>query len=285
MSGARKQRWGAVLVVLAAMTAPAVAGAGTMRISGVTEAVRDITMSVPEEGVVSAIKYDVGARVGKGKAIVILDSRRQELEKKRRRLIWESKVELEAAAKRAETLRKVAETSEQLFESTHSLSEEEVDRQRLEYQLAAAERDRLAVEEDREELEYRIAVENYERRIIRAPIDGVVVKLERDVGEYVEPGQPLLEIVDPKQCYLVCQLEERLGRSLKKGDQVDIELRAAGAPVRKKGRVVFASPVVDQASGLFEVRVEFANKDGKIRPGVPGTMLLTVADSPTEDAP
>jgi multidrug efflux pump subunit AcrA (membrane-fusion protein) len=34
------------------------------------------------------------------------------------------------------------------------------------------------------------------------------------------------------------------------------------------GRVTFVSPVVDAASSLVEVRVQFSNADRRIRPGV-----------------
>ncbi len=250
------------------------AGAEIMRISGVTESSRDITMSVPEQGVISKIYYSVGDKVIKDKPIIELDNRREKLEEERRKLIWESKVELVAATQRADTLLKVYVSSKKLYESTHSISSEELDKQKLDYDVAVADQNKLAIAEDREELEYKIAAENYQRRIIRAPINGIIVKLLSDVGEYIEPGKPLLEIVDSTKCYMICQLEEKLGRSLKKGRKVDVEVKAGNKWLPKKAKVVFASPVVDQASGLLEIKLEFDNSDGRIRPGVPGVMLI-----------
>jgi len=276
----KKMKLAVSVVVTLFLAVPPAAGGAALRITGVTEAVRDIAMSVPEEGVVTKIYYNVGDEVKKGAPIVELDSRRQKLEKRRRKLIWESKVELVAAGRRAETLRKVMESSEKLYELTQSLSQEEVDRQRLEYELAAAEQRRLENDELREELEYKIAAENYERRVIRAPVGGVLVKLERDVGEYIEPGQPLLQVVDPGKCYMICQLQEHVGRLLKKGMKVDIEVKAGSAWIKKSARVVFVSPVVDQASGLLEVKVRFDNNDGAVRPGVPGVLLIEGPEGP-----
>jgi multidrug efflux pump subunit AcrA (membrane-fusion protein) len=40
------------------------------------------------------------------------------------------------------------------------------------------------------------------------------------------------------------------------------------------GRVAFVSPVVEPASGLMMVKVEFPNADGQVRPGVPAAMVI-----------
>lgn len=253
------------------------ASAEPVRISGVTESVRDITMSVHDEGSIKKIVYSVGDTVKKGEAILELDNEREKLEMQRRKLIWESKVELFSATQRVETLARIVDTSKQLYESTGSVSKEELDLQQLEYDVAVSELNQLEIAEEREELEYKIAVENYERRILKSPIDGVIVKLLHDVGEYIEPGQELVQIVDPQKCYMVCQLEEGLGRTIKKGIKSNIEVMTGAQWLSKTASVIFVSPVVDQASGLLEVKLEFDNKDGLVRPGVPGVMLVDTA--------
>ena len=51
--------------------------------------------------------------------------------------------------------------------------------------------------------------------------------------------------------------------------------------IRIAGTVVFVSPVVDPASGLLEVKAEFDNKEGEVRPGIAGVMLLKITKSQT----
>lgn len=245
-----------------------------LRISGVTESVRDITMSVPEAGIIAKIFFGVGDAISKNQPILELENRREQLEEQRRKLIWKSKAELLSASQKVATLEKIVTSSKKLYESTQSVSKEDLDLQQLEYDKAVSELNQLKSAEDREELEYKIAAENYQRRIIKSPIDGVIVKLINDVGEYVEPGQQLLQVVDPNKCYMVCQLEEGAGRSLSKGQKVEIEVKAGTEWIKKTGTIVFVSPVVDQASGLLEVKLDFDNSDGGIRPGVPGVMLI-----------
>lgn len=63
-------------------------------------------------------------------------------------------------------------------------------------------------------------------------------------------------------------------RRRKQGEMVKIKIRRGKNFVFKTGRMAFVSPVADPASGLLEMKVEFDNKDGKVRPGVQGYLLL-----------
>jgi multidrug efflux pump subunit AcrA (membrane-fusion protein) len=119
-----------------------------------------------------------------------------------------------------------------------------------------------------------MAVENLRRRRLISPLSGVITKLLLEEGEGCEPQQPLVQVIDRSKCLLVCNIEEITGRSLKKGQVVDLEIRAGSGTIGKQGKIIFISPAVDPASGLMEVKTEFDNKDGEVRPGVSGLMLL-----------
>jgi len=192
----------------------------------------------------------------------------------RRKLIWESKAELEAAEAQVLTLKSLLESNRKLFESTRSVSREELEKMELEYKLAVAEQKRLKTEEARQRIEYEMALETLRKRKLGSPINGVVIKLLLDEGESYEPEQPLARVVDTSKCLLVCNVEEPLGRNLKKGQIMELKIKTGSESVVKKGTIVFVSPVVDPASGLLEVKTEFDNRNGLIRPGVAGFMLL-----------
>jgi multidrug efflux pump subunit AcrA (membrane-fusion protein) len=53
---------------------------------------------------------------------------------------------------------------------------------------------------------------------------------------------------------------------------VRVDDPAVPAPIG--GRVTFVSPVIDAASSLVEVRVQFPNADRRIRPGVKGRLRV-----------
>ena len=250
-------------------------GQEKISVSGITESIEDVTLSLSVAGTVSRVFFDEGDKVKRGQCILELDRRLEELEVARRKLIWESKAEVESAEARVLTLKSQLKSTRDLFESTGSVSREELEEKELEYKLAVAEQKRLVMEEEKQRIEYEMALENLSKRRLPSPIGGVTIKLFLDVGESCEPEQPLAHVVDPSKCLFICNLEEWLGRTLKPGQVVDLAIRTGYETIAKKGDIVFVSPVVDAASGLLEVKAEFENQDGEVRPGVAGSMLLT----------
>jgi len=260
-----------VVLLWSPLSAP---GQEKISVSGITESIEDVTLSLSVAGTVSRVFFDEGDKVKRGQCILELDRRLEELEVARRKLIWESKAEVESAEARVLTLKSQLKSTRDLFESTGSVSREELEEKELEYKLAVAEQKRLVMEEEKQRIEYEMALENLSKRRLPSPIGGVVIKLFLDVGESCEPEQPLAHVVDPGKCLFICNLEEWLGRTLKPGQVVDLAIRTGYETIAKKGNIVFVSPVVDAASGLLEVKAQFENQDGEVRPGVAGSMLL-----------
>jgi len=255
---------------------PVIYAGEVISLSGVTESVNDVTLSLDVSGIISKIYYKEGELVQKRKYILELNSKVERLEVQRRKVIWESKAEVNAASARIKTLKSQLESTRTLFNTTHSVSKEELEKMELEYVLAVEELKRLEVAEKRERIEYEMAVANLGKRRLLAPIQGTIIELFLDVGESCEANQELVHMVDTSRCLLVCNVEEQIGRNLKKGKSVDLEFRAGSEAIAKKGKIIFVSPIVDSASSLMKVKTEFDNHDGTVRPGVSGNMLLTV---------
>jgi RND family efflux transporter MFP subunit len=245
-----------------------------MFISGITEPVMDVTLSATIGGTVSKIFMKEGATVANGAVILEMDKKIDELEAERRKLIWESKAELEAAAVRMTTLKWMVESSRELFVSTGSVSKEELEKVKLDYELAVAEHKRLDAQEERERIEYDMARESLRKRSLVSPLHGTVIKIFLDEGEGFQENQPLVHVVDTNRVLFVSNVEEWIGRSLTKGQTVDLKINTGKRSIAVKGTLVFVSPVVDPASGLLEIKAEFDNKDGNVRPGVAGFLLI-----------
>jgi multidrug efflux system membrane fusion protein len=225
-----------------------------------------------------------GDRVRKGDLILDLEKHKQQLEVERRKLIWNSKVEIESAALRVASLKSQLESSQRLFEQSKSVSGEELEKRRLEYELAVAEKKNLQSAEERQRLEYEFSLEELRQHSLRAPIEGVINKLFLNEGESCQANQPLVQIVDTGKGLFICTMEEPVGRLFKVGDNIDLTVRVGQDTVIKQGTVIFASPVVDSASSLMEIKAEFDNHDGLIRPGVSGWMLLPTPGTVRRDA-
>ena len=54
-----------------------------------------------------------------------------------------------------------------------------------------------------------------------------------------------------------------------------MEIDNGGVKTLVQGKIFFISPLVDPDSGLQKVKIIFDNKDGRIRPGLTGVVLLS----------
>lgn len=114
--------------------------------------------------------------------------------------------------------------------------------------------------------ELKQAEEVLERRIIRSPIDGVVVERFLSAGERVEE-QPIIKIaqIDPLNVEVIAPLS-MLG-SVKVGDHAEV---IPEKPVGRvyNGKVKIVDRVIDAASGTFGIRVEVPNPKHSLPAGL-----------------
>lgn len=216
--------------------------------TGITEPINDVLLSSSVPGLVSACKAKEGDFVNTNDVLLELDNRLEELDVERRKLA------LENAKTGWESLQTLVK------QSSISVKKEELLKAETEYKIAT--------------VEWQMAVEQLRRRHIATPCAGYVADIARDVGEACEAYQPLIRVVDTRQCYFVSNVEAKAAGRLKLDQLVKLEIETTVAPVTLAGKIVFLSPVVDPASGLQKVRVRFDNADGRVRPGVAGKMIF-----------
>jgi RND family efflux transporter MFP subunit len=250
------------------------AHAELMEYSCVTEAAQDATLSFTVSGRIVEIIHREGATVKEGTPIVRLEHRLEELDVERRKLLLEDKSELQAAEVRSRTLIELAASTRRLFESTGSVSQEELSRLEVEAKTAESEFQRLMIAEERERVDYNAALANLDKRTLKAPFSGTIVDVSLAEGEICEANQPLIQLVEIRRGFLICNIEEPVARNLSAGDDVPVSIQAGHGRWQSEGEVVFVAPVVDPASGLTRVKIKFENKDGQVRPGVPGYVSL-----------
>lgn len=251
-------------------------------IRGITEPFRSLILKPhgkrqpPWSGRIAKVLVQEGDIVEVGQVLVELDHSEEEIEARLRKLIADSDAELRSAVERERTLGMLADAARKLYERTKSISKEDVEKKDLEYRLAVAEKERLQTIEERERLESEMATESLAKRVLRAPIRGVIARVFLREGESCEPVDPLVQLVDVSRGYFNCNVEEKLGRTLTKGQTVQLRLQAGSEFVPVNGTVSFVAPVVDPSSGLMLVKVEFENPQGNVRPGVAGLMIPPV---------
>jgi membrane fusion protein (multidrug efflux system) len=64
--------------------------------------------------------------------------------------------------------------------------------------------------------------------LVKSPIDGVVAKKWKEVGDFVSPGLPVYSVYDPKSFYVLAWIEEDKLKNVKIGSSVKAELEACG---------------------------------------------------------
>lgn len=251
-------------------------------VQGITEPYQQSMISATVAGKLEKIHKKEGTLVKKGESILHLEKTEEELETRRRKLIADNKAEVTAAKHQRSVLKKDYDATQELYKVTQSVSEEEVWQKELEYKRAEAEYQRLKVAEKREQMEYNIALAQMQKREIRAPFSGVVVKINRSLGESINALEPLVQLVNVQKCRFIAYVEAGWVRDLGPGDTVALQIDGGSAvgstnrkdPITIRGSVEFVSPVVDPSSGLRKVKVVFDNQDRKVQPGISGRMLL-----------
>lgn len=244
-------------------------------VTGLVQPVWEATLAPTVLGRVDSIAVKKGDQVKAGDGLLYLERRFEELDADRRRIVAESAVELELASAKLEVLRSEFESTEKLFESSGSISKEEFERSRLDFQLAEAEISQLEEREKVEALELELALEQVSRREIRTPQDGTVVEIFPKTGEVCEPRQPLLRIVDTSTVRITLDVDALRTGGIEMGSLVSVVVEAPGGNITVDGEVDFISPVVDGASGLRRIQISIENAEGKILPGLPARVTFS----------
>ncbi|PZQ11936.1 MAG: efflux RND transporter periplasmic adaptor subunit [Ancylobacter novellus] len=171
-------------------------------------------------------------------------------------------VEADAALRRAETLKKTGNATEELLVSRQAASRIAAARVEAQKQnLRAAEADKALAEAQGREIALRLA-----RTEVRAPAAGVVASRTAQVGQIVGmAGAPLFKLVRDGAIELEAEATETRLHSVTPGQKARVAV--AGVPEPVEGVVRLVEPTVDRASRLGKVRIALPADTG-LRPGL-----------------
>jgi len=108
---------------------------------------------------------------------------------------------------------------------------------------------------------------------IVAPFDGVVEKVEMEIGQYVTPGSACITLVDLNPMLLIGQVAENELLFIKPG-----QLATATLPkgVQVSGKVTFIAKTAEQGTRTYSVEVNVDNSDLTIPSGVTAQIAIPV---------
>lgn len=240
---------------------------------GVTQALRDVKLSMTVAGRIDGVFVREGSRVRQGQLLMHLDRTLEELEVQRRRLLVEDNARLQELQQKEKILIEQVNALQPLL-ANGGVSRKQGEDEVMALGSVSAERKAIEAMKVREGVELALAQEAFERRHLRSPIDGVITKVALRVGESVGPHEAVITVVDISRVRFIGTVPARAGLSLKPGSTVKIELGQDTQSKTRSAKVVFVSPITDPSSGLIELIAEFDNADGSIRPGISGRLLF-----------
>ena len=242
--------------------------AGTIsagEIEGFTEPYRDLDVASTDTGIVSVINVKEGDQVKQDQVLGSLDQSllNATLEIADRGRQAKGRLNSAQADVRLRTER--GEKLKLLHERKHA-TQEELDRSLVEKEVSEAQL--LAVQEEIlvRGLEYdRIKIQ-LEQRQVRSPIDGVVIKVHRDVGEFVSGNDPVIAtVVQLDPLIATYSVPSLLSKGIKADSPVEILIGDARTPA--KGVVDYIAPVTDAQSGTILIKVKIPNPKHEYRSG------------------
>jgi membrane fusion protein (multidrug efflux system) len=214
-----------------------------IELSTTIEPWKEVSISTEMGGTVEAVGFERGDRVREGQELARIGT---DL--------------FQAQLDEAEALLRGAEAH---FEKTEKLfAREAVPRQELLDATSRVDASRARV---------TLARLRLERSILRAPIDGVAVGRELDVGEFLPPGAPVTVLHQAYRLKATAGLPETEVGFFRKGGAAIVQVAGVGDV---QGQLHLIGPAATGLSRTFPIEVKVDNASGQLRPGMLGRVRL-----------
>ncbi len=238
--------------------------ASVVSINGTISARNELPLGIDGEGGrIAAVKVDVGDKVRKGDRLAVIDTS----------VLAPQVARLEAALAQAEAEAELARADwnrAQGVAASGALSKEVIEQRRSKLATTTAQVDVAAAQ--LKEMRARLA-----RAEVRAPLDGVVLTRNAEVGQIVSAGSdPLFRLAQDGAVELRGKVAEQDLPHLAVGQAATV--RIAGLDTEFKGTVRLLGAVIDPSSRLGEVRIAL-DPDPNLRPGAFARAEVLVSDA------
>lgn len=233
----------------------------------------DIQIRPQVSGFITKVHVDEGEHVRKGQLLFTIDQVQFQA------AVDQAKAQVESARTAVRTAQLTADQKQNLFnQNIISEYENQLAKNTLtqaQAQLATAE---AALVTARKNLAYTE---------VTSPSDGVIGSIPSREGSLASPSmaQPLTTVSDNNEVYAYFALNEKdllnltnngattLAESIALMPEVELQL-ADGSIYPYKGRIATVSGVIDNATGTSTVRALFPNRNGMLRSGSTGKVLI-----------
>lgn len=210
----------------------------TLRAIGTVVASQGVMVSADLPGIVEKISFASGQAVRAGQVLVVLDTSQE-------------RAQLTAA----ESQRDLARLN---LDRMKGLSAQGI--------IPQADYDRAAAEARQGEARVGEIRATIERKIIRAPFSGILGIRKVNLGQYLAGGDPVVSLQSLRPVHVNFSVPQQAVGRLQAGTEVRVT--AEGQSFEETGRITAVDSVVDEATRNVQVQATFANRDGRLRPGM-----------------
>lgn len=210
----------------------------------------DVEVFARVTGEVVSVAVEEGQRVAAGALLAQLDDR------ERRAALDEQEAHLARATSAWERAQKL---------HTQSLiTDEAFAEAKADFEVTRAQRDRARID--------------WERCAVRAPFAGLVALRRAQLGQLVQPNDPMFRISNPDTLRAELLLPESKLGTVHRGQVVHL-MPAEGVRM-VTARITRVNPMVDSGSGTFRVVIDLDNRSARLRPGVSARVSLVAEPNP-----
>ena len=266
-------------------------GGGIEVTSVILKLVADVDIPAREHGVLDSMLVTPNQQVTAGQVLAQINDDDHSMN------LRKAKLELEIATSIASSDIQIRIAQEELRVAQLNLNRGEGSRERFSASLSASELDQLKLTATRAKLKLETAqlemknaklkqqlveseVKQAESVIARhkiiSPLEGVVAAVQRDAGEWVEPGDVVLRVIGLSRLRAEGFVKANLiSRDLLNADVQMFTVTSGGKERKFSGKVSFVSDEIDPVNQQILVWAEIENSDLRLRPGDRGRMVIT----------
>lgn len=224
----------------------------TIRAVGSLVARQAVVVKPEVSGIVKAIEFREGAAVAKDAVLVHLDDAKLAAER-------------ELAAARVASAQANFENADAKLRRSKALVEQKI-LSSQEFENADAERKSAAAALEEARAALRLAGQKLADMTVRAPFAGIAGTKHVNVGDLVQQGQPLLDLVDLENLEIRFEVPELYVAAIRPSQRVEVGVTSLPGETFA-GEVFFVSPQIDPVNRTLALKARVDNRGQRLHPG------------------
>jgi membrane fusion protein (multidrug efflux system) len=232
-----------------------------LQLTGTVTSARSARLSPSTAGLVTLVNVDAGSAVDVGDVLLELDAELAQWE-------WQGSQASVASAQLAR------DDAQRRLKEAKALAPKQSIAESLVRDLASeVAEDEAALQRAQADARFRKGV--FDRHVLHAPFAGVVSIKHTELGEWVTPGEPVLDLVATGNLRIDFQVSEDYLSVIKPDTELTYTLGDNAVDARE-GKIAMLVPVADPGARTFLLRVEPVAPDQRMSPGMSARAVLSL---------